>query len=66
MTFNMNNGRSRFFEIKDLNTRANLCKNNCKPEIIKNDNGDVAINKFLCDMNVTKNSINFKKYDIGE
>ena len=48
MTLNMNNGRSRFFQIQDHNTRANLCKNNCYSATIKNDNGAVAM-RFFCE-----------------
>ena len=30
-------GAPYFFQMKDLNTRANLCKNKCLPVTIKND-----------------------------
>ena len=45
MTLNMNNGRARFFQIKDLNTRANLCEKYFFPATIKNDNGAVVMRK---------------------
>ena len=41
-TLNMNNGRARFFQIQDRNTRANLCKN-IYPETIEKDNEATAM-----------------------
>ena len=56
----MKNGCARFVQIKDLNTRANLCENNFHLSSIKNDNGYLQQEK-ICDANRTNNSINLKK-----
>ena len=58
MTLNMKNGGARFFKNKDLDTRANLCKEYFCPETIKNDKGDVLTRGEMCDVNRTDNSIN--------
>ena len=58
MTLNLNNGRAVFFQIKDLDARANVCKNVLNPATIKKDNGAVATKKNLCDTNGTNNYIN--------
>ena len=56
----MKNGRARFFSIKDLDSRANLCENYVYPGTIKNDKGDVTMRNFLCNINGTNNSIKLK------
>ena len=44
---NMNNGRAIISQIKDIDTRANLCRNNFDPATIKNDNGAIEMRIVL-------------------
>ena len=61
MTLNMNNGRARYFQIKDLNTRANLCKNIFNQEPSKNDNGAVVMRKTIVQRKRKQQLHQFKK-----
>ena len=61
MSLNINNRHSRFFEIKDLDTQSNYLEIFFKPEIIKNDNGALAMGKFLWTANKSNKSINLKR-----
>ena len=54
-------GTPYFFQMKDLDTRANFCENMFYPASIKNDNGSVAIIFFWYDTKRTNNYINLKK-----
>ena len=65
MTLNINNGRARFSQIQNRNTRANLCKRYFYPASIINDNGSVSMRNFFYNANGTNNSIKkFKKRNI--
>ena len=67
MTLNMKNGRTRFFQIKNLNTRDNLCENSFYPETVKNDNGAVAMRNNFVRPEHNQQLYQFKKKDnIGE
>ena len=65
MTFNMNNGRARFFHIKDIDTRANLCKHIFYPETIKNHNGAVATRNVFVGCKRNQQIHQFKKGQHG-
>ena len=58
-------GAPDVLQIKDIDTRANFCKNDFYLATIKNNNGAVAMKKILYNVNRTNNSINYKKYNIG-
>ena len=47
MTLNIKNGHAIFFQIEDLDTRANFCEEWFYPASIKNDNLAVATRKIL-------------------
>ena len=55
----MNIGRVKFFQIKDLNTRASLCKNNFYPDSIKNDNGAVATRNIFIQLKLKQQLYQF-------
>ena len=60
MKLKMNHRHTRFFQIKDHNTQANLCKNIFYPESIKNDNGAVAMRIFCATVITPKTASNLK------
>ena len=61
MILNLKYWRAIFSQSEVLDVQANLCENNFYPATIRNDNGAVAMRKFLCDANKSNNSINLKK-----
>ena len=62
MCLNMKYWRTRFSQIKGLDTRANLCKHNFYPATIKNDNGAFAMRSFF-DTRTEATTPSIKKID---